>query len=338
MNYTENLVPITDTDRAYLKKQSRLVILILSAILLLFWGVAIAFCVFEGDWYVLFFIGFFSLIVIFFGWFAKRRISSYISPDAKKWVIEGEIVEKKEETTLEQRSGKQDMDTEYFLVFANRIVKVNYNHYKSYNAGDIVRVETTENGELTLNVNPIKINQKSQDDAAVNDWLSDYSEYMQDDERLIIKKLLVKRSVILIITLFILYFIAYIASAFIIVYNLDGASRTELHLMVLGRYYFVAFWALVFFLLFIRKLLSDFLSNQKKIITCTVKDKIRSNVKLLGRNIRTSVRGDYHYIQVGKKLYNIPEDDFYGIEIGNKIKIHVGNKSGVFLRIENNKR
>lgn len=340
MVYSETLVPITDTDRAFLKKQAKLVLLIFSAIAIVFFGIATGFCIYNGDWYVLFFVGFFSFAFIFIGLFAYRRASIYARPDAKKLVIEGEIHEKKENTTIQERAGRQDMDTEYFLVFENRVIKVNNNHYKSYNAGDIVHVETTENGEVTLNISPIEIKEREEVNSVESDWLSDYSEYMQDDERKLIRKSLIKRTIVALIILVITYFLAYIASAIIIAYNFEGASYPVRHLMVFGRYYVVALFGITFYVLLIRKRLSDFLSNQKRIMLCKVSDKIESNVKLLGRNVRTSVRGDYHYIFVGKKLYNIPAGDFHTIEIGSKVKIHVGNKSGFFLGVEtsNNKR
>jgi len=334
MNYTENLVPINDTDRAYLKKQAKLVLLIVSAVAIVFFGIATGFCIYNGDWYVLFFAGFFSLIFVFIGLFAYRRASIYTGPNARKWVIEGEILEKKEDTTLYERDGRQDMDTDYYLTFENRVIKVNYNHYKTYNAGDVVRIETTENSEVTLNVSPIDIKERVEENPVENDWLSDYSDYMQDDERKLIKKSLIKRTIIAFIILLVVYFIAYIASAIIIAYNFEGASQTVRHLMVFGRYYVVILLGIVFYTLMIRRLLSDLLSNQKRIMACKVSDKIESNVKLLSKNVRTSVRGDYHYIFVGKKLYNIPADDFHSIEIGSKVKIHVGNKSGCFLGVE----
>jgi len=84
----------------------------------------------------------------------------------------------------------------------------------------------------------------------------------------------------------------------------------------------------------IRKLLSDFLSNLKKVTICTIRDKIHSNVKLLGIDIRTSIRGDYHYILTSKKLYQIPAEVYHQIDSGKKVKIHKGNKSGLFLRVE----
>lgn len=334
MNYTENLVPITDSDRAYLKKQAKLVLLIFSAIAIVFFGIATGFCIYNGDWYVLIFVGVFSLIFVLIGLFAYSRASIYARTDAKKLVIEGEILEKKENTTLQERAGRQDMDTEYFLVFENRGVKVNYNHYKNYNAGDVVHVETTENCEVTLYVSPIEIKEREEVNSVENDWLSDYSEYMQDDERKFIRKSLVKRTIIVFIILLVIYFIAYIASAVVIAYNFEGASNPIRHIMVFGRYYIVALLGIAFYALLIRKRLSDLLTNQKRIMVCKVSDKIESNVKLLGRNVRTSLRGDFHYIFVGKKLYNIPADIFHRIEIGSKVKIHVGNKSGFFLGVE----
>ena len=334
MNYTENLVPINDTDRAYLKKQAKLVLLIVSAVAIVFFGIATGFCIYNGDWYVLFFAGFFSLIFVFIGLFAYRRASIYTGPNARKWVIEGEILEKKENTTLQERAGRQDMDTEYFLVFENRVIKVNYNHYKTYSAGDIVHIESTENGEVTLNVSPIEIKERDEGNSIENDWLSDYSEYMLDDERKVIRKSLIKRSIISLVILVIVYFIATIVSAIVIAYNFDMASQPIRHLMVFGRYYVVILLGVALYTLMIRKRLSDLLSNQKRIMVCKVSDKIESNVKLLGRNVRTSVRGDYHYIFVGKKLYNIPAEDFHSIEIGSKVKIHVGNKSGYFLGVD----
>lgn len=334
MSYTENLVPITDSDRAYLKKQARLVVLILTAILLVFWGIATTFCVLDGDWYVLIFVGVFSSIFVLIGLFAYRRASIYAGPNAKKLVIEGQILEKKENTTLHERDGRQDMDTEYFFVFGNRMIRVNYNQYKTYNAGDVVRVETTENGEVTLNVTPIEVKEREETNSVENDWLSDYSEYMNDDERKMIRKSLIKRTIIALIILIVVYFTAYIASAVIIAYNFERANYLLQHLMVFGRYYIVALLGIAFYALLIRKLLSDFLTNQKRILICKVKDKIQSNVKLLGKNVRTSVRGDYHYILVGKKLYNIPADDFHSIEIESKVKINVGNKSSYFLEVE----
>jgi len=333
MNYSENLAPITDLDRAYLKKQAKLTIGVISIIFIVFWGLAATFCIYDGDWYIFYFIGAFSLIFFFIGVYIYRRASFYTRPDAKKWVIEGEIIEKREDTTIRENDGKQDMDTDYYLVFTNREVRVNYSNYRKYNAGDIIRVELTENGNILLDLTPITI-QEPKEIPVETDYLSGYNETMEDSERAIIKKTLVKRSIIVLVVLAFIYFIAIIPTAILITEYFENSGEVGRRILLYGRYYLIAIIGVGLYLLMIRKLLSDFLSNLKKVTICTISDKIHSNVKLLGINIKTSIRGDYHYIITGKKLYQIPTELYHQIDAGKKVKIHEGNKSGLFLRVE----
>lgn len=333
MNYSENLVPITDLDRAYLKKQTKQTIGAISIIFIVFCGLATTFCIYDGDWYVFYFVGVFSLIFFFIGVYIYRRASFYTRPDAKKWVIEGEVLEKKEDTTIRENDGKQDMDTDYYLVFTNREVRVNYSNYRKYNAGDIIRIELTENGNILLDLIPIKI-QEPKEILIESDYLSGYNETMEDGERAIIKKALVKRSIIVLVVLAVICFIAIIPTAILIAEYFENSDKVGRHLLVYGRYYLIAIIGVVLYALMIRKLLSDFLSNLKKVTLCTISDKIHSNVKLLGRNVKTSIRGDYHYILTGKKLYLISTEDYHQIDAGKKVKIHEGSKSGLFLRVE----
>ncbi|NVO08339.1 MAG: hypothetical protein HXX16_00090 [Bacteroidales bacterium] len=333
MNYSENLVPITDLDRTYLKKQVKQVIGVIAIIFIVLWGLAITFCVYDGDWYIFYFVGAFSLIIFFIGVYIHRRVSFYTRPDAKKWVIEGEVIEKKEDTTIRENDGKQDMDTDYYLIFTNREVRVNYSNYRKYNTGDIIRIELTENGNILLGIIPITI-QEPKEISIENDYLSDYNETMEDGERAIIKKTLVKRSIIVLVMLAVIYFIAFIFTAILIAEYFENLGEIGRHLLVYGRYYLIAIIGVGLYVLMIQKLLSDFLSNLKKVTTCIISDKIHSNVKLLGRNIKTSIRGDYHYILVGKKLYLISNEDYHQIDAGKKVKIHEGNRSGLFLRID----
>ena len=333
MNYSENLVPITDLDRAYLKKQAKLTIGVISIIFIVFWGLAATFCIYDGDWYIFYFVGAFSLIFFFIGFYIYRRASFYSRPDAKKWVIEGEVIEKKEDTTIRANDGKQDMDTDYYLVFTSREVKVSYSNYRKYNAGDIIRIELTENGNILLDLTPITI-QEPKEIPIENDYLSGYNETMEDGERAIIKKTLIKRSIIVLVVLAVIYFIAIIVTAILIAEYFENSDEVGRHLLVYGRYYLIAIIGVGLYALMIRKLLSDLLSNLKKITLCTISDKIHSNVKLLGRNIKTSIRGDYHYILTGKKLYLISIEEYHQIDAGTKVKIHEGNRSGLFLRVE----
>jgi len=334
MNYSENLVPITDFDRAYLKKQTRQTIAAISIIFLVFLGLAITFCIYDGDWYVFYFVGAFSLIFLFIGAYIIRRASLNTRPDAKKWVIEGEILEKREDTTVHENNGKQDMDTDYYLVFEKREVKVCNSNYRKYNAGDIIRVELTDKGNILLDLIPIKVNEPKEIPVE-NDYLSGYNETMEECERAIIRKTLVKRSIIVLVILAVIYFIAFIVTAVLIADNFEEANEAGRHLLVYGRYYLVTIIGILLYALAIRKLFSDFRSNLKKVTLCTISDKIHSNVKLLGKNVRTSIRGDYYYILVGtKKLYAVNSDVYHKIDTGSKVKIHEGNRSGYFLRVE----
>lgn len=333
MNYSENLVPITDLDRAYLKKQAKLTVGVISIIFIVFLGLATTFCIYDGDWYVFYFVGVFSLIFLFIGVYVYRRASFYARPDAKKWVIEGEVLEKREDTTIRENDGKQDMDTDYYLVFEKREVKVNYSNYRKYNAGEIIRIELTENGNILLDIIPITI-QEPKEIHIENDYLSGYNETMEEGERAIIKKTLVKRSIIVLVVLAVIYFITIILTAILIAEYFENSDEVGRHILVYGRYYLIAIIGIGLYALMIRKILSDFLSNLKKVTLCTINDKIHSNVKLLGRNIKTSIRGDYHYILAGKKLYQIPIEVYHQIDASKKVKIHEGNRSGLFLRVE----
>ncbi|NOU18480.1 MAG: hypothetical protein HOO91_13065 [Bacteroidales bacterium] len=333
MNYSENLVPITDLDRAYLKKQTKQAIGAISIIFIVFWGLAATFCIYDGDWYIFYFVGAFSLIFLFIGIYIYRRASFYTRPDAKKWVIEGEIFEKREDTTIRENDGKQDMDTDYYLVFANREVKVSYSNYRKYNAGDIIRIELTESSNILLDLTPITI-QEPKEIPVETDYLSGYNETMEDGERAIIKKTLLKRSIIVLVVLAVIYFITLILTAILIAEYFQNSGEVGRHFLIYGRYYLIAIIGVGLYALVIRKLLSDFLSNLKKVTLCTINDKIHSNVKLLGRNIKTSIRGDYHYILTAKKLYQIPTEEYHQIDVGKKVKIHEGNKSGLFLKVE----
>lgn len=333
MAYTENLVPLTDLDRTYLRKQAKKVAVILFAMAILTVGLATGFCIYNGDWYIFIFVGIFVSILFFLGVYTYRRIAINDQPDAKKWLIEGEILEKNEKTSISSQDGKQDMNTDYFFVFENREVEVSYINYRRYNAGDLVRVEITEKGNVFLNITPIKI-ADNKDIPVESDYLSEYSETMSDDERRTIKKVLIKRSIIAAIIILVIYFISFIASAISVAFIFENASQPVRYLIAFGRYYVAGIVAVLLFFLMTRKLLSDYLSNLKKVTICAVSDKIQSNVKLLGRNVKTSIKGDFHYILVGKRLFQVPADDFHRIDAGGKVKIHEGNKSKFRLGVE----
>lgn len=335
MPYSESLAPLTDADRISIRKQLKKIILVLSLMFFVFGGLATTWCVYNHDWFIFLFIALFLLIILFLGVFVVRRASFNIRPDAKKWVIEGEILEKKEKTTVTRQSkGRQDLNTEYFFVFEGREIQINNSsNYRKYNAGDIIHIEVAEDSSIVLSITPITINEPKEIPDG-NDYLSGYSESMEDGERRTIRKSLIKRSIIVLIILLAIYFIAVIASAVIIAFYFEKASQPIRHLMAFGRYYFTGAIGILLFMLMIQKLLADFISNLKKVTLCTINDKVHSNVKLLGKNIRTNIQGDYHYILVNKKLFQVSAEDYHKVDAGEKIKIHLGNKSNFFLGVE----
>lgn len=335
MSYKESLLPITDDDRTFIRKQMKQIMLILSLIILIFGGFITAWCIYNNDWYIFLFLAVILIVVIIVSAFTIRRTNFNTRKDARKWVIEGELLEKREKTTVDRtsRKGSQSMQTDFFFIFENREVRVDNLKYNKYNSGDILHLEITEDSSIVLNITSISSISR-EEIIPETSYLSDYPETMSDDERGRIRKILIKRSAFVIIILAVVYIIITIINAIVIAYKFPDANETGRHLMVYGRYYLTAILAVLLFTLMISNLLSDYMSNLKRIIECKITDKVQSNVKLLGKNTRTSIQGDCYYLIVGKKLHPCTPEDFTRINPGDKVKIFKGNKSGYFLGIE----
>jgi len=338
MSYIETLAPMTDADRAFIRKQKNQILYLLVAAGVVFFGFAMAVHQLFDDWFVFIFLVLVLVVLTVFSRYMIRRSAKDLGREAMKRVIEGTIVGKREKSSVSRNSKRtgSGIDTDFFLVMEQGEIRVNDNYYWQFNTGDTIHIELTQATGVVLQATLIhdRVVEESTPEETV---FAGYSETMSAEERAIIQKAVTRRALF---TLLILAGVWAFLSIVLVVLGamyFDPSNHLVGHVMAYGRYYFVGLLAVILSAKRIYPLVSDLFSYQKRVVPCTITDKVKSNVKLLGPNVRTSIQGDYSYLLIGEKLYEVSPPQFSSVEAGQRVRVHEGFRSGYFLGIDTNR-
>jgi hypothetical protein len=357
--YSEKLVPLTQDEIELLKKKR--------------WQSVLGIALFSVVWYgVLYFItggaleGFFTIFIAIFAlapfvilgmilWNAKRDIDF-----GQKQLIRGRLDSKREETRTSGSGKNRSTSTYYFFALSGREIAVQLKHYNEFQTGDIIEIEKMPKSGDILKMRELRSNLVREGEKPVfkSDFEKKNKEFFKEtriadtiplsmDEEALLKKLRNKRAlttlvvggIVGVISYYVLFF--GLAIGTLLLHQAYPDFFTTLFGGYPGKslhYGVIAFVAGIVVLILYKRvggLQRDLSEGRKEIVKTTVEDKLRSNVKVLSKNVRiTSSRGDFYYAVIDGKYYTISPDEFLKIECGSPVKMHLAPHSKTLLKIE----
>jgi hypothetical protein len=351
--YSEKLIPLTQEEIELLKKkrwQSALGVLAFSVV---WYGVLYFIADGAPDGFFTIFIGIFALaplvILCMILWNSKRDIDF-----GQKQLIRGRLDSKREETRTSGTGKNRSTSTHYYFALSGKEIPVQQNHYSEFQTGDIIEIEKMPKSGDILKMRELRSNLVKEGEKPVfkSDFEKRNKEFFKEtrfadtaplsmEEENLLKKLRNKRIVWTLFfgviggfVTFIILMVVFLLAIFPAIeqFNFPRQVNITIYWSIIGLVI-----GSVFLLLFkrIAPFQRDLSDGRKEIFKTVIDDKLRSNVKILSKNVRiTSTRGDFYYTIVDGKYYSITPDQFLKIECGSPVKLHLAPHSKTLLKIE----
>jgi len=341
----EKVEDLTIEDIDQIKKKAKLMMIVLTLVCFFFIGLFSAMFkqmgivgMIFGVIFVAFPIG--VLIFVFVG--TKRDLLN-----GKKRVLTGTIT-KKFEVTSRSSSKSGSTSTSYYLQMDYEKILVDFRDYQNIHEGDLVEAQLTMKGRTLIKIT------KMHDSANAKEYIKTgkletplqmrphYERIVDlDDEDIDILKGRKNRAIIRFSIFHLIsgYTLNYaIKIVFILTIGFGKISLSKdvisqtisliIPMIVLG---FIA-WR---FKVKIMPLIEEINARNKKIVETYIEDKLESNVKLLSGNWKeTTNRGDFRYLVIENKKYEVSPKEYSIFEGGEVIFAHFTPASNLLLKIE----